>query len=766
MKKPEFPIHEGDAQPGRSLIERAATRLGPVAAPEPRVRAVELEEDEIDLRKLWGVIVKRRWTIVLFTLIVLTMVLAASFLMTPIYRASLTLQIDREDIRVVKIEGVAPDESTTGTGLDYYQTQYELLKSRNLAQRVIDQLDLIDKEFGTDRLSLLAQARKWLVDWLPQISRAEQEEPQSEAARREAVITAFLEDLTVAPVRNSRLVKLRFDSPEPELAATILNTLAKAYIDLNLERRFDASAYARNFLQERLQQVKSRLEDSEREMVAFASQQGIVNVDESQNIVTQKLAAINTALAAAEKQRAAAEAAYRQMLGTRGQGLSQVLDSKIIETLKETKAKLEAQYQDNLNTYKPAYPLMVQLRGQIDQIDRQINQEVANIRGAITATYEAAKTEETLLRANLNQLKRDVLELQGRSIQFNILRREVDTNRELYNGLLQRYKEIGVAAGVGTNNISVVDEAKAPIWPYQPNLQLNALLALMVGLLGGIGLAFLLEHHDTTFKQVDEVEKLLGLPVLGLIPLIRRQGSDKRPIAIAGHDDPRSAFAESYRSLRTALEFSTSSGVPRLLTVTSATTGEGKSTTVVSLAIQFAQAGKRVLLVDADLRKPSLHRILGLDNDMGLTHLLAGDQTRSVNIAKPTHLPNLFVIPSGPLPPNPAELLSGSKMLDLLMLSTEKFDQVLVDSPPVVGLADALILGNYCDGTLLSVEMGNTPRDHVREACKRLRGARVHLIGVLLTKLQARHGAYGYYHYYDSSYYGGVTPAAAKKLTV
>jgi capsular exopolysaccharide family len=290
-------------------------------------------------------------------------------------------------------------------------------------------------------------------------------------------------------------------------------------------------------------------------------------------------------------------------------------------------------------------------------------------------------------------------------------------------------------------------------------------LALAVGLLGGIGLAFLLEHNDNTFKQPDEVEKLLGLPVLGVIPLIRRQGGDKRPIAIAGHDDPRSAFAESYRSLRTALEFSTSSGVPRLLTVTSATTGEGKSTTVVSLAIQFAQAGKRVLLVDADLRKPSLHRILGLDNDIGLTNLLAGDQTRSVNIAKPTHLPNLFVIPSGPLPPNPAELLSGSKMLDLLVLATEKFDQVLVDSPPVVGLADALILGNYCGGTLLSVEMGNTPRMHVREACKRLRGARVHLIGILLTKLQARHGAYGYYHY-DSSYYGGATPVAARKLTI
>jgi len=768
MNTPELPHYtdSGQPEPGRMLVERAPTPLGPLTSPEIHAAEVELEGDELNLRELWNVILKRRGTISLFTLIVLTAVVTATYLMTPIYRASTTLQIDREDIKVLKIEEVSPIDAT-GSNQDYYQTQYELLKSRSLALRVINQLGLADRR--TEQPSLLTRLKDWLAGGSSKTDgEAEGVESPAEIARREGVVTRFLNKLTIEPVRNSRLVKLHYDDPDSKLAAAILNTLTKSYINLSLERRFDASAYARTFLQEHLQQIKAKLEDSEEQMLEFARQRGIVEFGEGQpGIAAQSLVATNAALAAAEKKLFEAEVVYRQLLGMRGHGLSQVLDSPIIQSLKLSKAKLQAQYQDNLNIYKPDYPAMVQLRGQIEQTDRDINQEVANVRGAVTANYEEAKTERALLQTRFNQLKRDLLEQQEHDIQFNILRREVDTNRELYSGLLQRFKEVGVAAGIGTNNISVVDEAKPSVLPYKPNLRLNALLALVLGLLGGVGLAFLLEHLDDTFKQPDEVEKLLGLPVLGMIPLNRQKRGDLRPIALAGHEDPRSVFAESYRSLRTALEFSTSSGVPQTLTVTSATSGEGKSTTALSLAIQFAQTGKKVLLIDADLRKPSLHRALGLDNDVGLTNLLAGEQVRPVDIAKATHIPNLFAIPAGPLPPNPAELLSSSKMLDLLVLATEKFDQVLVDSPPVMGLADALILGNFCGGTLLSVQMGNTPRGQVRGACKRLRGARVHLVGTLLTKLEAPSGAYGYYHgyYYHSDYYGEVAPDAKKLAT-
>ncbi len=766
MSKPEFLTYQSDDQPEprKALTERPATVPGPVPPPESRADEPEPEGDELDLRELWGVIVKRRWTIFTFALIVMAAVVIASFLMTPIYRASLTLQIDREDIKIVNIEAVAPAEST-GSGQDYYQTQYELLKSRSLALRVVNQLGLAD--LPPPPPSLIAQFKEWLVSWLPATREADGAREQlSENDRIERIVSDFLHNLTIEPVRNSRLVKLYYNSPEPQRAAAILNALVKNYINMSMERRFDASTYARNFLQERLQQVKVKLEDSERDLVAFARQAQIISVDDNkQNIVAQSLEATNTSLAEAQKKRAATEAVYRLMLATPGQGLSQVLDSKIIQNLKETKAKLEAQYQDNLSIYKPAYPTMVQLRGQIGQVDAMIAQEIGNIRAAITADYEAAKAEEALMRTQLDQLKKDVLTQQDRGIQFNILRREVDTNRQLYDGLLQRYKEVGVAAGIGTNNIAVVDEAKTPMLPYRPRIGLNAAIALVLGLLGGVGLAFLFEHLDDTFRRPEELEKRLGLPVLGMIPKTRLERGDGRPMALVGHDDPRSAFAEAYRSVRTALQFSTASGVPRLLTVTSAMASEGKSTTVLSLAIQFAQAGKRTLLIEADLRKPTLHNSLQLDNQVGLTNYLAGGDAQPVDITKPTHIPNLFAIPSGPLPPNPAELLSSARMVELLALAAEKFDQVIVDSPPLLGLADALIIGNLCEGTLLTVAMGSTPRGYVLGALKRLRGSRVHMLGVILTKVEARAGAYGYrsYYYYHADYYGAA-PADAKKL--
>jgi capsular exopolysaccharide synthesis family protein len=769
MSTPELPqpADSDRPPPGQTLVERPAGVPMPALPLQSPIVEEEPEGDGLNLRELWQVVVKRRWTILIFASIVVIAVVTATFLMTPIYRASLTLQIDREDIKIVKSGEVAPEESVWNTQ-DYYQTQYELLKSRSLALRVVNQLGLAD--LPPPPPSPLAQLKAWLAGWLPKASQAKDPgKPLSESDRIEGAVSGFLGGLTVEPVRNSRLAKLYYDSSDPQRAATILNTLIKNYINMNMERRFDASTYARNFLQERLQQVKAKLEDSERQLVGFARQEQIISVDDKQNTVSQTLSATNAGLAEAEKKRIAAEAAYRQMLGAQGQGLSQILDSKTIQTLKETKAKLEAQYQENLSVYKPAYPTMVQLRSQIGQIDALINQEINNIRAAVTASYQAARAEEALLRGRMDQLKQDVLSLQDRSIQINILRREVDTNRQLYDGLLQRFKEVGVAAGIGTNNISVVDEAKAPSGPYKPNLQSNALLALVLGLLGGVGLAFLFEHLDDTFRRPEELEKLLGLPVLGVIPKTRQERDDGRPIALVGHDDPRSAFAEAYRSVRTALQFSTASGVPRLLTVTSAMSSEGKTTTALSLAIQFAQAGKRTLLIEADLRKPSLHRALNLDNQVGLTNYLAGGGAQPVDIARPTHIPNLFAISSGPLPPNPAELLSSARMVELLGLAAGKFDQVVVDSPPLLGLADALIIGNLCEGTLLTVEMGSTPRGYARGALKRLRGARVHVLGAILTKLEARAGAYGYYrsyyYYYHTGYYGEAAAPDAKKLS-
>jgi polysaccharide biosynthesis transport protein len=372
----------------------------------------------------------------------------------------------------------------------------------------------------------------------------------------------------------------------------------------------------------------------------------------------------------------------------------------------------------------------------------------------VKSNYEAALAQETMLSQKLLESKKAVLGVQDRSIQYNILKREVDTNRQLYDGLLQRLKEVGVAGGIGVNNISIVDKADVPSKPYKPNLLLNALVAVFLGLFGGIGLAFLFEHLDDTIKAPDDLEKLLGLAVLGIVPAVK--GGGEEDMALTENADPRSAFAEAHRSVRTALQFSTPKGVPKVLMITSPSVGEGKSTTALSLAIHFAQAGKNVLLIDADLRKASLHKKLGIANDTGLTNYLAGD-AQPVEITKSCRIPRVFVVPSGPLPPNPAELISSTKMVSLLNLAAEKFDQVIIDGPPVLGLADAPLLGNLADAAVLIVEAGATSRALARNAVKRLRSTRTALIGGILTKLDPRGNAYGYYqsqYYYQ--YDGGV----------
>jgi capsular exopolysaccharide synthesis family protein len=714
------------------------------------------DSDEIDLLSYWRILVKRRGTVLGALGIVLVATLVGTLLMTPIYRATTSLQIERDTIKVVDVEGVTPVEG--GAGNDFYQTQYELLRSRALAQRVASQLGLAEGEALDD----LSPASPWTA--LRRMLSRDEEDAGADAAEdalaaRDAAAATFVsQGLTVEPVRNSRLVRVHFDSPDPAFSQRAANALAEAFIASNLERRFDSSAYAKTYLEDRLQELRLKLEDSERELVAFAQKEQIVGSGDSNgNLSEQDLGSLNSALSQARQDRIKAEARWRQAQASRGTVLlGEIGEASIIKSLQETRGKLMADYQDKLRLYKPGFPLMQQLKGQIDEVERQIAAEVGNIKAAIQAEFLAAQEQERLLSEQMSLVKTDVLDLQSRSIQYNILKREVDTNRELYDGLLQRYKEIGVAAGVSNNNISVVDRAQAGM-KYKPSLARNLALGLLAGLMLGVLLALAFEYLDDTLKAPEDVEKQLGLSVLGVIPLLKLPMTPAKAL-----EDPRSAFAESYRSVRTALQFATDKGVPRSLLVTSSTPSEGKSTTAVTLARNFAQLGKRVLIIDADLRNPSLHRTLGVENSSGLSNYLAG-AIKATEVIRPTDTLGLMVMTTGPLPPNPAELLMGPKMLSLISIAREKFDQLIIDGPPVMGLADAPILGNLADGTLLVVEAGETRITVARNALKRLLAARSHVVGALLTKFSSKHAGYGY-GYGAYNYYSYGSKEETKKL--
>ena len=739
--------------------------LAPVVAVTPSTVLAELRqsespgEDEINLLDYWRVLVKRRWAVIGLTLIAVFATFVNTLLTTPIFRASTTIQIDRETLNVVNVEGVNAGGGTNDW--EFYETQYQLLRSRSLAERVASQLQLGSdggKSWSEPGSPWRALFGSLFGGAKPAAKTAKPAQPVDD--RLFAGVIAG--GLVVEPIRESRLVALHYDSPNPEFAARVANAVAEAFIATNLERRFGASSYAKDYLEDRLAQLKQKLEDSERELIAFAQKEQILAIDNNQTLISQNLTELNAAVSGAQGARIRAEARWRQAQVSIGTALpAEMLENSAIRALQTQRGTLQSSYQEKLRLYKPEYPEMKQLQAQMTEIDRQIAAELNNIKATVKAEYDSALTQETLLREQMTLLKTETLDLQNRSIDYNILQREVATNRELYDGLLQRYKEVGVAGGVTSNNISVVDRAQVPGGAYKPNMRRNLMSGLMFGLLLGILLALLLEYLDDTVKSPDDIEKKLHLVQLGVIPKL---GKDTTPAEALV--DVRSGFAEAYRSVRTALQFSTESGVPSVLVVTSTQPGEGKSTTAKSLARNFALLGKRVLLIDADLRNPSLHRSFDLDNSMGLSNCLSGAAKPGQCIHR-IEQAGLSVMLSGPLPPNPAELLAGPRMISLLAQASERFDQIVIDAPPVLGLADSAILGNIAKGTLLVVEAGKTRVGAARTTIKRLMGARARLLGAVLTKFDAKVAGYGYgygSYGYNSYQYYGYGKEAPKKI--
>lgn len=721
----------------------------PLPAPPWRPSSADSVSSDVSgmFRDLGGLL-KHRWMILTTIAACLGVGLTMTLIATPLYTAKATLQLDRQAEKIMSRDDTTPIDNY---GEEFFQTQYGLMKSRGLADRVAQSLGLAADVTFLKTMSGAA---------VPAAIKADAR------LRRLAVSDRLQAGLGVAPLRGSRLVSLTFVSPDPVLSSKVANAFAENFIAAAIDRRFESSSYARDFLQKRLAEVKSKLEQSERDLVAYAAQQQIIQFSEHSSptatgattesgtsLPAANLETFSTALAVAKTDRIKAEQKWRTAAGAAGVGLPDILQSPTIQELSQQRAKLQADYQDRVSIYKPDYPDMRQLKARIDETERQIQIEAGNIRQSIHVQYLAALDNEHALQDQVDGLKSSVLDLRGRSIRYTILQREVDTNRTLYDGLLQRYKEVGVAGGVSSNNISIIDRADVPRRPSSPKPLINLALAGMIGAGLGVALAFIRNALDQALRTPADVESL-GLTVLGTAPALK-----KNTVMLEALADVRSPLAEAYQSLRSALQFATAEGFPASLLVTSPWQGEGKSTTAFAVAKFVARLGFRVLLVDADLRKPSLQTVLGADNTVGLTNILTGG-VGLPEAVQPTMIDNLFLVTAGPASPNPAELLSGPRLKLVINEAGALYDMVIFDGPPVMALADAPLIGTGVSATLFVIQSGRTTRPQARSTLNRLHLAGVHVIGAVLTRYapaaSATGHAYGYGYGYGYDYGQGA----------
>ena len=683
---------------------------------------------------------------------VLALALAAGLLITmlqsPRYTAQASIQINNQSDRVLS-QGEDLQEEVSGYDDRFLKTQVDVLKSRGLAVRVAQKLKLFGNKGFYEKLGAASPAGA------------------PEAVVREITIGLLRGNLNVDLPYDSRIATISFTSRDPALSAQIANAFASEFIQANLQRRYDSSAYAREFLSGQLAETKDRLEASERALNAYARNAGLIRAPEPSargsdsrgggvgagSVTTASLYQVNSAVNDARQARIAAEVRWRAINSVPLLSAREVLANGTVQTLMTQRAQLAAELQELRAEHLDDYPGVRELRAKIAEVDGQLQRTAASVRNAIRSDLTAAAGAERALTAQVNALKRATMSEQDRSVNYNLLAREADTNRSVYDALLQRYKELNAAAGVSTSNVSIIDEAEPPLGPSSPNLARNLILALLLGLVAAALLVFAAVQFDDAIRVPEDIEAKLALPLLGVVP---RSASE--PEEALG--DPKSPLSEGYNALRAALLHSTAEGIPPVLLVTSAQPEEGKTTTSHAMALSLARLGKSVLLVDGDMRRPSIHRLFGIANERGLSSLLASLDPLESAVAESGE-PHLTVLPSGPVPPSPTELTSSNRFRALIDEMAEKYEVVVIDSPPILGLADAPAMSALVDGVVVVVESERSRRGALRSALRRLRAMRPHLLGAVLTKFDTTRGANRYSDYYGAKYYEYRNDAAA-----
>jgi polysaccharide biosynthesis transport protein len=726
-----------------------------------RFPAFELSPREPHLYDYLLILRKHQWLILSFMLAVVTIVAIATFRMQPVYVATARVEIDRENANILPFQG--SDSYDYMMDLEnYIETQSKILTSETLALQTIRNNALSARpEFASPNGPSEAIASGSLAN-----------------QKRPPELAEFLGSLSVRRVPNSRLMDVSFESTDPQLAARIVNAHITSYIEQNFRSKYEATTQASTWLADQLGELKIRMQKSDGARIAYERQNQIWTLDDKQNITTQRLSDVNKQLTDAQSERMRKESLYQFAKSGNLDAVPEVQNNSALSDLMRKRSEATSQYADQISQYGPNFPKVQRLQAQLKEFDQSIEKQKQKILDVLESDYHEAQQRETLLTQALDQQKAETNQMAGKLVEYNILKREAEGDKTLYEGLTTKLKETAISQGLRSSNIRVVDPAMIPSTPARPAKTRNVALAFLVGLVGGIGLALMREYLDNTVKTPDDVETLSRLPSLAVVPQFAgpngngkragllqgfsSNGHDKRIELVAQHL-PKSQMSEAFRALRTSILLSQADHPPQVILVTSALPREGKTTAAANLAVTLAQLGDKTVLVDADLRKPGVGRLLNLTGGKyaGLSSYLAGVSSLDlVSIPHPA-IPNLVAIPTGPLPPNPADLLSSRKLVEAIAELRTKFKFIVIDSPPIMAATDAVILSVQADGVLLVVRSGETPKEAFTRTRDLLNSVKCRILGVVLNAVDSSAPDYYYsYRYYPYSYGYGPQEAA------
>jgi succinoglycan biosynthesis transport protein ExoP len=731
------------------------------------------------------VLYRRRYVAMTAFILVVVLVTVYTFTRTPIYQASVQIEIDYESPKVVPFQQVTDSQFGGYDSQEYYQTQYKILQSRSLARRTLDAANLWISPLLARHAAAVKPGSAPVGRGFPGLSAVEGSpanggsDPASpssgapssfslepETPSQTPIINALLDNVTVSPVRNSRLVDLKYSSTDPQFAALVANAMARTYIEQSLEYKYLSSREASDWLGRQLTEQRKQVEASEQALQRYREQTDSVSLEDKQNITVQKLADLNAAVTRAKTERLQKEALYKQVTAIEHDRAAldtfpAVLANPFIQQLKGQAADLQRQRASLAEKYGEKHPEMIRLRSQIDETDAKIQGEIAKVVQSIRTEYETAQAQENSLVGALEQQKAEAMALSRKGIDYGVLQRDANTNHQMFDALLQRAKETGVSAELKSTNIRIVDAAAVPTSPVSPRKLLNLVLAVFGGGIFAVGLAFFFEYLDNRVKSPEEIKHYLGLPFLGLVPVL--EGKESAEDALL-HSDVPAPFAEAFRGIRTNVLFSSAEEGGRSVVVTSTGPGEGKTLVATNLSVALAQAGQRVLLVDADMRKPRVHEVFHEPKEPGLSNVLVGNAKASETV-RPGSVPNLWLLLSGVAPPNPAELLASRRFKEFLATLEEHFDWVIIDSPPVMAVTDAAVIAHVAQGVIFVVRCEHANKHAASTALEQLESAQAKFLGGVLNGVDVKRNSYYYSHYYRKAYssYYNAEPGSQKR---